>query len=161
MENAAPAKDLERRKQLRVRLRRDLAIEAQRYEGRTLHVVKDPVNLRYYRLNATEHFLLPFLDVNRPLEEQEVALRQSSRLNDAYRTLRDPVQRTQHLLALEGVEMEEQSKAATDAAQSTPPTLPATASAPTPPVTVHAPPHPPAPPSVGDGSRCMCCARGC
>lgn len=55
--------------------------------------------------------------VNQPPAEQEDALRQSSRLNDAYRTLRDPVQRTEHLLALNGVELEEQSKTATDAAR--------------------------------------------
>jgi molecular chaperone HscB len=49
--------------------------------------------------------------------EQEAALAQSSLLNDAYRTLRDPIARTQHLLALEGVELEEQSKSATEAAR--------------------------------------------
>jgi molecular chaperone HscB len=50
--------------------------------------------------------------------EQEAALAQSSLLNDAYRTLKDPILRTQYLLKLEGVELEEQSKAATDAARS-------------------------------------------
>lgn len=54
---------------------------------------------------------------SRPKAEQEEALRASSELNDAYRTLRDPIARTQHLLRLEGVELEEQSKAATDAAR--------------------------------------------
>ncbi len=54
----------------------------------------------------------------RPAEEQELALAGSSRLNDAYRTLKDPVLRTQYLLTLEGVELEEQSKAATEAARS-------------------------------------------
>src|ERR1700722_5296413 len=49
--------------------------------------------------------------------EQDAALAQSSLLNDAYRTLRDPIARTQHLLALEGVELEEQSKSATEAAR--------------------------------------------
>ena len=49
--------------------------------------------------------------------EQEAALAQASSLNDAYRTLKDPVARTQHLLSLEGVELEEQSKAATEAAR--------------------------------------------
>ncbi len=49
--------------------------------------------------------------------EQEAALAQSSRLNDAYRTLKDPILRTQYLLTLEGVELEEQSKAATEAAR--------------------------------------------
>ncbi len=71
MENAAPANDLERRKQLRVRLRRDLAIEAQKYEGRTFYVVKDPVSLRYYRLKDNEHFLLQFLDGKHTLEDAQ------------------------------------------------------------------------------------------
>jgi len=53
----------------------------------------------------------------RPLAEQEAALAESSRLNDAYRTLKDPIARTQYLLSLEGIELEEQSKAATDAAR--------------------------------------------
>ena len=51
--------------------------------------------------------------------EQEWSLEQSSRLNDAYRTLKDPILRTQYLLRLEGVELEEQSKAATEKARST------------------------------------------
>jgi molecular chaperone HscB len=55
----------------------------------------------------------------RPAAEQEAALAESSRLNDAYRTLKDPIARTQYLLSLEGVEMEEQSKTATDAARAT------------------------------------------
>jgi len=38
--------DLERRKQIKIRLRKDLSIEAQLYEGRTFFVVKDPVSLR-------------------------------------------------------------------------------------------------------------------
>jgi putative peptide zinc metalloprotease protein len=70
METATPA-DLERRKQLRVRLRRDLVIEAQKYEGRTYHVVKDPVSLRYYRLKDNEYFLLQYLNGRRTLEEAQ------------------------------------------------------------------------------------------
>jgi len=35
-------------------------------------------------------------------------------LNDAYRTLKDPIKRTEYLFALEGVELEEQSKQATE-----------------------------------------------
>lgn len=50
-------------------------------------------------------------------QEQEWSLEQSSRLNDAYRTLKDPVKRTQYLLRLEGVELEEQSKTATEQAR--------------------------------------------
>jgi putative peptide zinc metalloprotease protein len=71
METTTPAADLERRKQLRVRLRRDLAIEAQKYEGRTFHVVKDPVSLRYYRLKDNEYFLLQYLDGQHTLEEAQ------------------------------------------------------------------------------------------
>src|ERR1700733_9182966 len=55
----------------------------------------------------------------RPVAEQEAALAQSSLLNDAYRTLKDPILRTQYLLKLEGVELEEQSKAATEVARAT------------------------------------------
>jgi molecular chaperone HscB len=53
----------------------------------------------------------------KPVAEQEAALAQSSLLNDAYRTLKDPIARTQYLLTLEGIQLEEQSKAATDAAR--------------------------------------------
>lgn len=53
----------------------------------------------------------------RSTEEQAEALTRSSTLNDAYRTLRDPIARTEYLLGLEGVQMEEQSRAATDAAR--------------------------------------------
>jgi molecular chaperone HscB len=53
----------------------------------------------------------------RPQSEQDEALAASSRLNDAYRTLKDPILRTQYLLSLEGVELEEQSKSATEAAR--------------------------------------------
>ncbi|HEV2578454.1 MAG TPA: Fe-S protein assembly co-chaperone HscB [Acidobacteriaceae bacterium] len=54
---------------------------------------------------------------SRPAAEQEAALAASSRLNDAYRTLRDPIARTEYLLQLEGIQLEEQSRAATDAAR--------------------------------------------
>jgi molecular chaperone HscB len=49
--------------------------------------------------------------------EQDAALAASSQLNDAYRTLKDPIARTEYLLGLEGVQLEEQSRAATDAAK--------------------------------------------
>lgn len=73
MPEATPASDLERRKRLRIRLRPDLNIEAQKYEGRTFYVVKDPVSLRYYRLKDNEHFLLQFLDGKHTLEEAQKA----------------------------------------------------------------------------------------
>lgn len=40
--------------------------------------------------------------VNATSEEREISLRRSSELNDAYRTLRDPVARVEYLLAIEG-----------------------------------------------------------
>ena len=51
--------------------------------------------------------------------EQEAALGQASLLNDAYRTLKDPIARTEYLLGLEGIELEEQSQRATEAARNT------------------------------------------
>jgi molecular chaperone HscB len=68
----------------------------------------------FYTLSRKLH---PDRFASKPIAEQEAALAQSSRLNDAYRTLKDPILRTQYLLTLEGVELEEQSKAATDAAR--------------------------------------------
>ena len=64
----------------------------------------------FYALSRRLH---PDRFAARPAAEQEAALAESSRLNDAYRTLRDPIARTEYLLKLEGVELEEQSSAAT------------------------------------------------
>src|SRR5277367_466910 len=52
-------------------------------------------------------------------QERSWSLEQSSRLNDAYRALKDPIKRTEYLLKLEGVELEEQSKRATEKARTT------------------------------------------
>jgi molecular chaperone HscB len=43
-------------------------------------------------------------------EEREISLKRSSELNDAYRTLRDPVARVEYLLAIEGARKEGQNK---------------------------------------------------
>jgi molecular chaperone HscB len=51
--------------------------------------------------------------------ERAWSLEQSSMLNDAYRTLKDPIKRTEYLVRLEGIELEEQSKQATEKARST------------------------------------------
>ena len=50
-------------------------------------------------------------------KEQDWSLQKTSLLNDAYRTLKDPISRTEYLLKLEGVQMEEQSKQATEQAR--------------------------------------------
>jgi molecular chaperone HscB len=70
----------------------------------------------FYDLSRKLH---PDLNVQAGSQEQEWSLQQSSLLNDAHRTLKDPIKRTQYLLKLEGVELEEQSKSATEQARST------------------------------------------
>src|SRR5262245_43149511 len=70
---AAPASDLERRKKVRIRMRRDLSITPQKYEGRTYFVVKDPVSLRYYRFKEQEHFLINMMDGAHTLDESQKA----------------------------------------------------------------------------------------
>jgi molecular chaperone HscB len=70
----------------------------------------------FYELSRRLH---PDLNARAGSQEQEWSLEQSSLLNDAYRTLRDPIKRTQYLLKLEGVELEEQSKSATEKARAT------------------------------------------
>jgi molecular chaperone HscB len=84
--------------------------------GLPLHLRLDGIALekQFYAMSRKLH---PDRFASKPAAEQEAALAESSRLNDAYRTLKDPILRTQHLLTLEGVELEEQSKAATDAAR--------------------------------------------
>ena len=69
----------------------------------------------FYELSRKLH---PDLNARAGTQEQEWSLQQSSLLNDAYRTLKDPIKRTQYLLQLEGVELEEQSKSATEQARS-------------------------------------------
>jgi molecular chaperone HscB len=79
-------------------------------------LVVDTVALEksFYALSRKLH---PDRFAGKSAAEQEAALKQSSLLNDAYRTLKDPIARTEYLLKLEGVELEEQSKAATEAAR--------------------------------------------
>jgi putative peptide zinc metalloprotease protein len=67
----APASDLERRKKIRLRIRADLAIAPQKYEGRTYYVVKDPVSLRYYRFKEHEHFLIRLMDGRHTLDDAQ------------------------------------------------------------------------------------------
>ena len=48
--------------------------------------------------------------VNAGAEEQELSLKRSSELNDAYRALRDPIARVEYLLGLEGMRKEGEHK---------------------------------------------------
>jgi molecular chaperone HscB len=70
----------------------------------------------FYELSRRLH---PDLYARTTAQEQDWSLQQSSLLNDAYRTLKDPIKRTEYLLRLEGVQLEEQSKAATEKARAT------------------------------------------
>src|SRR5438477_1181807 len=72
MPTAAPqAADLERRKKVKIALRRDLEITPQKYEGRTYYVVKDPVSMRYYRFKEQEHFLIGLMDGSYSLDDAQ------------------------------------------------------------------------------------------
>jgi molecular chaperone HscB len=83
---------------------------------RKLNVDAALLEREFYELSRKLH---PDLSARADKREQEWSLEQSSLLNDAYRTLKDPIKRTEYLLRLEGVELEEQSKAATEKARTT------------------------------------------
>jgi molecular chaperone HscB len=81
-----------------------------------LHVDVPALEKSFYELSRKLH---PDLNARAGSQEQEWSMEQSSLLNDAYRTLKDPIKRTEYLLHLEGVVMEEQSKSATEHARAT------------------------------------------
>ncbi len=81
---------------------------------RKLNVDVAALEHEFYELSRKLH---PDLNARADPREQEWSLEQSSQLNDAYRTLKDPIRRTEYLLHLEGVQLEEQSKAATEQAR--------------------------------------------
>ena len=63
---------------------------------------------RFHRLSRQRH---PDNFYRASQEEQELSLEQSARLNDAYRTLRDPFARAEYLLSLEGQQVEKKGSA--------------------------------------------------
>jgi molecular chaperone HscB len=65
----------------------------------------------FYKLSRRLH---PDLYARKGAEEQAWSLRQSSLLNDAYRTLKDPVTRTAYLLKLEGLRVEDENSETRD-----------------------------------------------
>jgi putative peptide zinc metalloprotease protein len=77
MENFLPQS--ERRKQVRLKKRHDVEVTAQRYEGRSFHVVKDPINLKYYRFNEQEYFVFNSLDGNLTLDQVQKSFENSFR----------------------------------------------------------------------------------
>ncbi len=60
---------------------------------------------------ARSRKLHPDLFARKSAEEQQWSLQQSSLLNDAYRTLKDPLRRTEYLLKLEGVRTPDENAA--------------------------------------------------
>ncbi len=68
----------------------------------------------FYALSRKLH---PDINARADGREQDWSLEKTSQLNDAYRTLKDPISRTEYLLRLQGVQLEEQSKAATEEAR--------------------------------------------
>src|SRR5437660_5742597 len=81
---------------------------------RKLSVEVTGLEREFYQLSRKLH---PDLYSGAEAREQQWSLEQSSQLNDAYRTLKDPIKRTEYLLRLEGVELEAQSKSATEQAR--------------------------------------------
>jgi molecular chaperone HscB len=79
-----------------------------------LHIDLAALEKTFYAQSRKLH---PDRFASRPPAEQQAALAASSQLNDAYRTLRSPIARTEYLLALQGIQLEEQSRAATDIAK--------------------------------------------
>jgi len=74
---------------------------------RKLWVERGSLEQKFLQLSWKLH---PDNFVNATAEEREISLKRSSELNDAYRTLRDPVGRVEYLLAIEGARKEGQSK---------------------------------------------------
>src|SRR5690349_368978 len=83
---------------------------------RKLNLNEAALQRSFYELSRELH---PDVYARASDEEQEWSTEKTSQLNDAYRTLKDPIRRTEYLLKLEGVQLEGQSKAATDAARQT------------------------------------------
>ena len=83
---------------------------------RKLNLDTSTLEKEFYALSRRLH---PDMSAQADSQERAWSLEQSSLLNDAYRTLKDPIRRTEYLLRLEGVELEEQSKQATEQARGT------------------------------------------
>jgi molecular chaperone HscB len=72
---------------------------------RSLNLSLDALQQRYYELSRQLH---PDRFMQKPEVERQRALDMSSALNDAYRTLKDPIRRAQYLLSIEGFDIGEQ-----------------------------------------------------
>src|SRR3954449_5156822 len=64
---------------LRVKLRTDLVIQPQFYEGMTHYVIKDPLALKYFRFKIEEYFLLQQFDGKQTLQDVKKAFERKYR----------------------------------------------------------------------------------
>ena len=83
---------------------------------RALELDEPAIEQEMYFLSRRLH---PDLYARASAQEQDWSLQQTSKLNNAYRTLRDPIRRTEYLLRLEGVKFGGQSQRATEDARTT------------------------------------------
>jgi molecular chaperone HscB len=83
---------------------------------RKLNLDTEKLERDFYQFSRKLH---PDIFARATGREQEWSLQKTSQLNDAYRTLKDPIGRTEYLLKLEGVHLDEQSKQATEHARQT------------------------------------------
>jgi molecular chaperone HscB len=74
---------------------------------RNLWIEMNALEQRFLQMSWKLH---PDNFVNASEEERELSLKRSSELNDAYRTLRDPIARVEYLLAIEGQRKEGEKK---------------------------------------------------
>jgi len=81
---------------------------------RKLNIDESGLQREFYALSRKLH---PDVYAQASDREQDWSLETTSLLNDAFRTLKDPVARTEYLLKLEGINTEEQSKSASDHAR--------------------------------------------
>ncbi|MBV8383864.1 MAG: HlyD family efflux transporter periplasmic adaptor subunit [Planctomycetaceae bacterium] len=64
---------------LKVKLRPDLIVQPQFYEGMTHYVIKDPIALKYFRFKIEEYFLLQQLDGKNTLQDVKRAFERKYR----------------------------------------------------------------------------------
>ena len=64
---------------LRVKLRPDLIVQPQFYEGMTHYVIKDPIALKYFRFKVEEYFLLQQFDGKQTLQDVKRAFERKYR----------------------------------------------------------------------------------
>src|SRR5919206_3202254 len=62
-----------------LKLRPDLVVQPQFYEGMTHYVVKDPIGLKYFRFKVEEYFLLQQLDGKHTLQDVKRAFERKYR----------------------------------------------------------------------------------